>query len=507
MKKFVYIFCIAILGAACSKEDVNKTEIVKTIDIPENMVKLSITVPREPETRATMVSRQLSFAADDKIAVIGTLNAETSVVTLDVESISPLSITFSAAIDENMEIGDYAYFPASIVNKDNPTQINWPSSFDGTKVQMPMMAKIDVSKNEAKFHYLGAMLKVNLASAPAGVNTLEFKTTDNFVGSYNVTFDGDNNISNVVASSVSGNTETLSVNSTGTYYVPIPAGTYSEFQLAMKQGSYYHKQRTSDLDAAINPVRGNIVNLGNFAYDVDEIEEWYVLCQTNSWNTNSTAIRMFKVGGNYIGGTYNGRWVSDSDDTRGCKIISGSDLNDTNTWTNVYGVSTKYQTSGTLSKGGNNNVLWTDAYALYLTSFNPLNNAFSVIRDSDKNTFEYSAITLCYDGNDYAMTTASQNCHNWKTSEPLSVSDNTTHTFYIKSNDNNGDAQWPRTDNTVNITDNAPAGSISSSGFIATSPTESQSCKAQLTPGKYDVYYYDASAGYIMFVKRPYGAD
>ena len=295
MKKFVYIFCIAILGAACSKEDVNKTEIVKTIDIPENMVKLSITVPREPETRATMVSRQLSFAADDQIAVIGTLNAETSVVTLDVESISPLSITFSAAIDENMEIGDYAYFPASIVNKDNPTQINWPSSFDGTKAQMPMMAKIDVSKNEANFHYLGAMLKVNLASAPAGVNTLEFKTTNNFVGSYNVTFDGDNNISNVVASSVSGNTETLSVNSTGTYYVPIPAGTYSEFQLAMKQGSYYHKQRTSDLDAAINPVRGNIVNLGDFAYDVDQIEEWCFMGIMNEWNRSNKELRATKI--------------------------------------------------------------------------------------------------------------------------------------------------------------------------------------------------------------------
>ena len=183
MKKFAFIFCFALLAAACNKEDVNRTEIIKQIDVPDNMVKVSITVPREPETRATMVSKQLSFAAEDQIAVIGTLNEETSVVTLDVEAISPLEITFSAVIDEDMEIGDYAYFPASIVNKDNPTQINWPSSFDGTKVQMPMMAKIDVSKNEANFHYLGAMLKVNLTSAPAGVNTLEFKTTNNFVGS------------------------------------------------------------------------------------------------------------------------------------------------------------------------------------------------------------------------------------------------------------------------------------------------------------------------------------
>lgn len=503
MKKFVYIFCIALLGAACSKEDVNKSEIVKTIDIPENMVKLSITVPREPQTRATMEGRQMSFAADDQIAVIGTLNAETSVVTLDVESISPLSITFSAAIDENMEIGDYAYFPTSIVNKDNPTQINWPSSFDGTKVQMPMMAKIDVSKNEANFHYLGAMLKVNLASAPSGVNTLEFMTTDNFVGSYNVTFDGDNNISNVVASSVSGNTETLSVNSTGTYYVPIPAGTYSEFQLAMKQGSYYHKQRTSDLDAAINPVRGNIVNLGDFAYDVDQIEEWYYSGVMNGGNNSAL--------GDY---TYN-RFIKTG--ANSYQILLYSNNSSGINWDLVDGEGNKWCTTDADQWNGQ---LYEKDWHFWRSGTDNKNYWVTVVRDGS--LWKYNSGN--WDVNSDRMWSSGSSCvaikssiDSWSEAHYLTkynynenlgyklvnfyIPDNQKYAFKVVSNSSSsslgGSYTWTGGDGDVTLSDSSPYGRINNT------LGNGGDMYFQLTPGLYDIYL-DFGHGNFMFVKKPY---
>lgn len=496
MKRIVYIFCIALLGVACSKEDVNKIEIVKTIDVPDNMVKLSITVPRKPETKAEITGKQLSFAPEDEIAVIGTLNAETSVVTLEVETISASEITFSAVIDEDMEIGDYAYFPTSIVNKDNPTQINWPSSFDGTKVQMPMMAKIDVTGPSAVFHYLGAMLKVNLDGAPSGVNALEFKTTNNFVGSYNVTFDG-NNISSMVANSLSGNTETLSVASSGTYYVPIPAGTYSEFQLAMKQGAYYHKQRTSDLDAAINPLRGNIVNLGNFTYDVDQIEEWWLQSDVNGWNNGYN--RFIKTGTNtYQLTTYNRK------DNPYWKLLNGTNATSWNVTDNAQAWSgtlsnqgwTFYRTGAddktfwiTLSDGG---ATWTYNSGNWDTN-SPRNYPVSSVSvkllttldlDSDGNTDWDDEILLTkYDFNE-------NYCYHYN---GLVIPDNRE--YKIKFKAIGPDWNWVFGGTGINIKDSTP---------YATCVSEiSDEMSLSLTPGRYDIYL-DIAILNFMFVKQPY---
>lgn len=295
MKKLVYILALALVGVACNKETV-PVETAEEI-VPKGKVKLVITVPAGIDSKASVSGKQITFNIDDQIAVIGTLDNETSVVTLSVESVSDNTFTFSTDIDPDMEIGDYAYYPAAIVNKDNPTRINWPSSFDGTKNQMPLMAKIDVTNNQAVFHHLGALLKVTLASAPAGVNALEFTTSNNFVGSYDVVFN-DDELTSVTGYALSSNVESITATSTGTYYIPVPAGTYADFQLAMKQGTYYHKQKTASLESAITPTVGKLVNLGTFTYDVDEIEEWYTVSNMIKWDSNYNALRFIKTSAN-----------------------------------------------------------------------------------------------------------------------------------------------------------------------------------------------------------------
>lgn len=495
MKKFIFI-SLAILSVACSKEAVSEIEFVKTIDIPENMVKLSITVPREPETRATMASKQLSFAADDEIAVIGTLNAVTSIQTLEVESITPSAITFSTAIDKDMEIGEYAYYPVSIANKDYPTRINWPSSFNGTKVQLPMMAKIDVSGPSAVFHYLGAMLKVNLSDAPSDVNTLEFKTASNFVGSYDVTFSG-NDVNSVVANTLSGNTETLSVNpsSMTTYYVPIPAGTYSEFQLGMKRGSYYYKQRTSDLDDDITPSLGNMVNLGDFDYDVDSIEEWYMICklQKSPWTMSDKSIRFIKIADHqYRAATNN---ANDSGDY-GYKIQYGSPAS--YSWDKTTGAKTANQSSGDLKENGNNCYYGT-SNVIYAATINTSTWKYNNDYVNAADAFNFSTIDMVGDFNSWSTSSNKISfdkggAHNW--SKSITVSSNTKVEFKIIANSQWEYGNWGG----VNITDATPYGTGT---YRNTGDPDTARDSYTLTPGDYMVYFNDAK-GDIMFVRQPY---
>lgn len=497
MKKLAYIFCIAILGVACSKEAVSEIEYVKTIDVPENMVKLSITVPREPETRATMSGKQLSFAAEDKIAVIGTLDNKTSIEELVVESISETEITFSAAIDPDMEIGDYAYYPVSIANKDNPTLINWPSSFDGTKVQMPMMAKIDVSNNKAIFRHLGAMLKVNLTNAPADVKTLEFKTTNPFVGSYNVTFSG-NSVYSVTANSVSGNTETLSVNLKGstpitTYYVPIPAGTYAQFQLGMKEGDYYHKQRTSALEADLTPAIGNMVNLGDFPYDVDQIEEWYLASDLTNWNTGYKYNRFIKIGANtYYLNSFNpsGNPYWDLKDGDGNKWCVSSNVTAWN------GAITKVDKTFK-REGADNHTFWIRLdYNDGTSTWNYSSGNWT--SDSDRawssgyvklNITGLGTYSLSRARDDYASN------YSWMY-ENLEITTNAQYSFkFVLSWDGTSEhAAESGVSGSLDLTDACTYGQFEWAGANAMT--------AQLTPGKYNVYLDLADLNF-MFVKQP----
>lgn len=492
MKKLAYILAIALMGIACNKE----TAPVESPEgiVPEGKVKLVITVPAGIDSKVSVDGKHVTFTTEDQIAVIGTLNNVTSVVTLNVESVSANTFTFSTVIDADMEIGDYAYYPATIVNKDNPTRINWPSSFDGTKNQMPLMAKIDVTNNQAVFHHLGALLKVTLASAPAGVNALEFTTSSNFVGSYDVVFT-DDALTSVTGYALSSNVESITATSTGTYYIPVPAGTYADFQLAMKQGTYYHKQKTASLASPITPAVGNMVNLGTFTYDVDEIEEWWYQSDVNGWNNGYN--RFIKTGAT----TYQLTSFNPSGNKH-WKLMYGSDSTPWNVENNAEAWSgiliqqgwTFYRTGAddktfwiTLSQGDNS---WTYNSNNWDTNSDrgygsDVSIYMSTSMDADDDGSEdWDNISLTkYDyGQNYCYKHTG-----------VVIPDNEEYKFKFRVNGSNW--EWWIGGESVNISDGTPYATAASSGGDDMTFT--------LTPGTYDIYL-DIAVLNFMFVKQPY---
>ncbi len=499
MKKIAFIIAaLALTLVSCNKEqvvpvnqDVDEIEAVNT-----DKVLYEITVSIDPDTRAAMTDKKLTFAANDKIAVIGTKDETASVVELTVSKVEENKVTFSTTIDSDMTIGDYAYYPVSIANALTPTTINWPSTFDGTKVEIPMMAVIDVTKNTAVFKHLGALLKVTLASVPTGANSLEFTTTNNFVGTYDVSTSDWGLTGNTLSSSV----ETLSISGNKTYYIPVPAGSYSDFALAMKQKSYYHKQRTASLTSAIEPARGNIVNLGTFTYDVDKIEEWWHQSDINGWTNGYN--RYIKTSATTYQLTVFNSSSSTNDKKWKWKLVDG----DNKAWCTAkadYWSGALEQKDWDFYRTGSDDktfyvTLTTDGSSWTYNSGNWENNSD---RNYDASTtslyLSTSLDTYSNDGTDtwdnIPLTKYNYNDNYSYKYEGLVVPDNSTYSFKIHAA--GSDWSWWIGGNSVAITDSKPyATAVSSDGDDMT---------FTLTPGTYD-FYLDIAVLNFMFVKRAY---
>ena len=495
MKKFAFVLAaLAMVGVACNKQENDVTPVVPEDETPE-MVRFELKVSIAPETRAAMVGKVLTFGKDDIIAILATSGGTTDRYPLTAESVDSNTgvITFSANVPADAEIGDYAYYPFDIIqDKDGtgivPTLIEWPSMIDGNAVDIPMMAKIDLTNNEAVFKHLGCMLKVNLVDVPADSDYLEFNTTTDFGGWYNVN-PSDWSIS--IEEPSGWNKEWIEISGDGEYYIPIPAGSYGDFQLAMMGNfcCYYYKQRTANLSSAITPERGQIVNLGDFAYDVDEIAEWYINGYSTGWNKNKDT-RYIKVGEN----SYQLVAYAQQD---GYRIYDG-DLNE-------YVGATAGAWSGALASYQNNNaVIPMTENSLFYAKLNLVNNEWQF-----DNTTRISGWDWCWSSS-YTVEFHSS-IDSWGTGVALSkynynnnmcwsgeVTVPTNEVFYFKfktKEGSGGTEQWHGKDN-LKIIDSKPYGS-------AEKGDAGNNIELQLTPGRYKLYL-DLHEYNFMFVKQPY---
>ena len=471
-----------MLAASCNKEQATDEVVDNTLEKGKVYYEIKVTI--DPETRGAFSDKSFAFQTGDEIAVIVTESGTPSVETLSVTANDGTTVTFGASLDSDAVVGDYAYYPASIANASTPTTITWPSSFDAAAcggAMVPMMAKIE--NNTAEFKHLGAMLKVALTNVPAGANLLEFTTSNNFTGTYDV------NTSTwaLTENTLSGNVETVSIDGNDTYYIPIPAGSYADFQLAMKEDAYYHKQRTADLASAITPTRRQIVNLGTFNYDVDQIAEWWHLSPINGWTSGYD--RYIKTGAT----TYQLTVYNPSDN----KYWKLTDING-DAW-NVKDDATAW--TGTLTKqgwtfnrtGADDKTFWV---TLSTDGVNWTYNSGNWDTNSDRNwSAASSSVKISYNGNNYSMSKYNYNENYGYKYEGLSVPDNSTHTlkFILNwSSDSNNDTP-SGVSGSLSITDACPYGSFEWGG--------ANSIEVTLTQGEYDVYL-DLAILNFMFVKQ-----
>ncbi len=503
MKKFSFILAaLAILGVACNKQETPENTTTPEEDAKE-MVRIELKVSVDPETRATMDGKDLKFGVDDIISVLGTSGSTTNIYYLTYESKDPDTgvITFSTTAPANVEIGDYAYYPSDLIvpNGDepiDPLQILWPDIYWTTSVKLPMMAAIDLTNNTAEFHHLGAILKVNVVNPPAELGFLEFKTSTAFVGRYNV--DPDDWSMEIVPSSDNLNCEAVqATSSVNVYYIPIPAGTYTNFQLGMIDSEYvpsgdnfYLKQRTAKniTNGAISPTRGQMVNLGDFTYDVDEIAEWYINGYSTGWNKNKDT-RYIKVGEN----SYQLVAYAQQD---GYRIYDG-DLKE-------YVGATQGAWSGALAAYQNDDkVIPFTENKLFYAKLDKVNNVWQFDNTTRIDNWDWcwsSSYTVEFRssidswGAGVALNKYNYN-NNMCWSGEVTVPSNEVFNFKFRTKEGpSGTEQWHGKDG-LKIIDSKPYGS-------AEKGNAGNDISLQLTPGTY-MLYLDLHEYNFMFVKQP----
>lgn len=499
MKKNIFVLAImAISLVACNKESSfsNSPKHEELLGNGLKYIEIAITQekPMEADTKATLAGVKMSFGVGDQIAVLATKNETTSKVTLTYLRYEDSKVVFGGTIDEDATVGNYAYYPASIATTTERT-INWPTAVDGSKVQVPMVAYLDKEGNSATFKYLGAIAKITVASCPAGAKKLKFTAASNITGSYTVDdFKAGN--PTATASSLSGKTITASISGNNTYYVPVPAGTYAGFQFALvdDDDTFYYKQKTAKSETSLTLGRTHIANMGTLTYDVDEVEEWYMVCklQASAWDYSDHSVRYLKIGSNqYRVAINNG---NDSGDW-GYKVIDGSTISG---WSDVYGQGDK---AGDLKKGGSSNCAYNTANEVFASTIttNTSPKTYTTEYKAAADGYVYSDMKMVGDFNSWNKDTGGYSftktaAHNWRMTSSLTVSSNQKVEFKLITASQWDYGNWGG----VNITDSTPYGTCTTRGS-GSDPDTARSSYI-LTEGTYDVYFNDVTRD-IMFVR------
>ena len=219
--------------------------------------------------------------------------------------------------------------------------------------------------------------------------------------------------------------------------------------------------------------------------------------QSSAWTVSDKSIRMIKIGDNqYRNATNNGRWQSDEDDTRGYKIADAT----ASGWSDVYGNSTAYQLSGTLTKGADKNCFWgDDGYKIYAGTINTSSYTYSNEWKAESNSYNYSDMKMVGDFNSWSKDSGGYSftktaAHNWKMTSSLTVSSNQKVEFKLITASQWDYGNWGG----VSITDDTPYGTCTTRGS-GSDPDTARSSYI-LTQGQYDVYFNDVTRD-IMFVK------
>ncbi len=497
MKKSLLFFAILALAAtACEKEiadnNSNKVnpeegtyllEIKATIDEPD-------IVDNAIQSKATYSASKVVFAVGDEIGVLGTADGSTwTAYTLRATSIENNTITFSATVPDGTTIGDYAYYPASIIYDDtrtDPIYFKWPSSVDGTKVQVPMIGIIDTESatKSTTFKHLGAVAEITLDGlVPGGATTLEFTNGDNMVGDYYFTLS--NGTPTTSGVSLNSCVIDVAISGPGTYYFPLPVKNsgYSNFTISLKNDSKTYTTRTSQSGTTdINPGRGQHVNFGSFAY----YDDMYMICAAQSWNLSSTAIRYIQTGEH----TYRAAAANGTGENMGYKILAGSDIGTTN-WSYAYGSNSNENWSDSYVLGGANNCTFSYGSNIFSSVLDLSANTFTNTNITTSDGYDFGNVSICGDCNSWGDTDFTELApHNWVLTN-FAVGDNKTYKFKFRE-----DHCWDYGGNWgggVAINNSQLYGTCTNGSNTDNSYT--------LTAGTYTIYFNDVT-GDFMFVKQ-----
>ena len=350
MKRFlVFLAAVAMMAVSCNKEQPTDNPVQNDTPKMRHIV-LRATIDT-PGTKADYYNKKIQFAKGDEIAISGTANENGSIVTrrykLTATGVeNETTVLFEGDVPEDAEMGKFAYFPYEIISEysvlaggfideENP-DFTWPGDrypiYGQTpddvifvpKAQVPMIGYINTSgsSKSATFYHLGAIAEVTLVNVPEGAYALQFEnntlfqkcdgngdpinefTTEIFT-TYQAFMNSDGTPNYLMPCFVTGggsNRCSVAIDGDGTYYIPLPAGTYTDFSISLIDSysystydQYYYKQRVSKPGTSVTLERGMHANFGTITYDADGIEPWFLRSDMAGWNDYNNSFRLIKT--------------------------------------------------------------------------------------------------------------------------------------------------------------------------------------------------------------------
>lgn len=249
MKKTYFLLtAAAVLLASCAKE-----QVTPSITSNENTITITANAESPVSTKATATDEGvMAWSENDQIRVYNSDEYTASDFTFVKGSKKSFNGTVNGTADLKLAVA-----PASIAGEAIDVDGNYivtlalPGSYNdyvpGT-TNAPMIAEAPTKDGDNyvfNFKHLAALVKVTYANVPVGTKTLYFTADKNIYGECNVdNTSGDSVFSEPKANTTSGVTAGTDVtielaeavseaNTTLSFYVPVPVGTYTYFKVSL----------------------------------------------------------------------------------------------------------------------------------------------------------------------------------------------------------------------------------------------------------------------------------
>lgn len=144
------------------------------------------------------------------------------------------------------QISGYAVYPDgehSNLSGSNLPTVNLKSTYNYGSTNAIMMAKVQSGSPTLSFSHLGGLMRFTIKNIPNDATSFTFTANTSITGNFQVTPVSGENVINTATGS-SNKTVTINFtknnlsNGTGTFYVPLPVGTYTGFTIAIGGQKY-----------------------------------------------------------------------------------------------------------------------------------------------------------------------------------------------------------------------------------------------------------------------------
>ena len=243
IKNYLSIVMAALVMTNCSQEE-ELQDIQRSGDVH------TLTATIEGSTRSAVTDGGVfSWTDGDKISVWDGSNK----LTYDY---SGTGDTFTGSANS---ISGYAVYPGgdhtNLSGSDTtlPT-VKLKNSYTYGSTNAIMLAKVQNGSNNLSFSHLGGLMRFVIKNIPSNATSFTFTANSGITGDFQVETQNDG--TNVIKATTSNNNQSVTISfdnsqlidGTGTFYVPLPVGTYTGFTITVGNYSYTSQQAINTIN-------------------------------------------------------------------------------------------------------------------------------------------------------------------------------------------------------------------------------------------------------------------